>query len=242
MLHYHHIDGGMSKADKVRFLTGRHGLASYVYKGDIAEAFALCQSVILDNGAFTIWRQGGTLDPSGYVEWCYQWHRHPGFDWALIPDVIDGNEAENDALLAEWPRDIRGVPVWHMHESIDRLERLCCDFETVALGSSGVWSEPGTAAWWVRIGQAMDAVCDDEGRPLVRLHGLRMLDPMIFTRLPLASADSMSAVRRANDVRRFGMYPPPTPAGRSVVVADRIEHFNSAPAWSRLNQQELFAA
>lgn len=31
---------------------------------------------------------------------------------------------QDDALLADWPRHLRGVPVWHMHESIDRLGEL----------------------------------------------------------------------------------------------------------------------
>ncbi len=42
----------------------------------------------------------------------------------MIPDVIGSTEKENDDLLAEWPHGERGVPVWHLNESIGRLERL----------------------------------------------------------------------------------------------------------------------
>jgi hypothetical protein len=158
----------------------------------------------------------------------------------LIPDVIDGDATENDEMLEAWRSDLRGVPIWHMHEPIERLKRLCMTWQYVALGSSGEWPTPGKGQWWARMSDAMDAICDDTGRPPCRLHGLRMLNPKVFTRLPLASADSMSAVRRGNSIKRFGMYPAPTAAQRSEVVAERIESNNSAPTWTRQNQYDLF--
>jgi hypothetical protein len=42
----------------------------------------------------------------------------PACDFAVVPDVIDGTEADNDALLTEWPLGwFFGAPVWHMHET-----------------------------------------------------------------------------------------------------------------------------
>lgn len=198
----------------------------------------VCQSFVFDNGAFTVWKQGGQLDVPGYIAWCEQWHRHPGFDWALIPDVIEGDEADNDALLADWPGHIEGVPVWHMHESIDRLVRLGNEWRVVALGSSGQWASPGTEPWWQRMSDAMGALCDENGRPPCRLHGLRMLDPTVFGQLPLASADSTNAAVNCGSLSRFGMYLPPTAAQRAAVIAERIESHNSAPAWTKQPSQE----
>lgn len=201
--------------------------------GIVADA---CQSFVFDNGAFTVWKQGGQLDIPGYIAWCDEWHRHPGFDWALIPDVIEGNEADNDVLLANWPKHIRGVPVWHMHESIDRLVRLGNEWPIVALGSSGQWPTPGAKSWWARMGEAMDALCDTHGRPPCRLHGLRMLNPRVFSKIPLASADSTNAAVNCGAKERFGMYVPPTSAQRAAVIAARIESNNSAALW--LKQKE----
>lgn len=88
---------------------------------------------------------------------------------------------------------------------------------------------------------AMDAACDNAGRPLARLHGLRMLDPQVFTRLPLASADSTNAGMNCGAIDRFGMYPPPTSSQRAAVIAERIEANNSAPVWkSQPVQQDAF--
>lgn len=69
----------------------------------------------------------------------------------------------------------------------------------------------------------MDAICDDQGRPACRLHGLRMLDPAIFQHLPFASADSTNAAVNGGSISRFGMYAPPTAGQRADVIDDRIE-------------------
>lgn len=220
---------------------GRHALVPFPRRDDVAIVADVCQSFVFDNGAFSIWKQGGTLDVPGYIDWCEEWRKHPGFDWALIPDVIDGNEAENDALLMDWPQQIRGVPVWHLHESIDRLVRLGNAWPVVALGSSGQWRTPGTEAWWQRMTTALNALCDEQGRPPCRLHGLRMLDPTVFSKLPLASADSTNAAVNSGSLDRFGMYMPPTTAQRAAVIAERIEAHNSAPVWIHQPIQESFA-
>tara|TARA_R110001632_G_scaffold215943_1_gene343272 strand:+ start:506 stop:700 length:195 start_codon:yes stop_codon:yes gene_type:complete len=57
----------------------------------------------------------------------------------MMPDVIDGGEKENDKLLKEWPKELKGcgVPVWHMNESDERFIRLCSEYDRVAIGSCG---------------------------------------------------------------------------------------------------------
>jgi hypothetical protein len=237
MIHYHGTPFGGARTEAARFFVGRHALVPFSYPDDIAIVADLCQSFVLDNGAFTAWTQGGSVDVPGYIGWCEEWHLHPGFDWALIPDVIDGDELANDALLEQWPRHITGVPVWHMHESINRLVRLAVEWKVVALGSSGHYKTPGTSAWWRRMTDAMTAICDEKGRPPCKLHGLRMLDPDIFRHLPLSSADSTNAAVNAGSLSRFGSYLPPTRAQRAEVIAARIESHNSAPCWSGFTEQ-----
>ena len=241
-MHYHGTPVGGSRQDVARFLVGRHALVPFLRQDDMGAVAEFCQSFVFDNSAFSAWKRDAVIDFDAYIRWVEEWHRHPGFDWALIPDVIDGSEADNDAYVRGWPRRFSGVPVWHMHESIERLERLCSEWQTVALGSSGQFKTPGTAAWWSRMAEAMKAICDEQGRPMARLHGLRMLDPAIFTHLPLASADSTNAAVNCGSLSRFGMYPPATPAQRCAVIADRIEVENSAPTWAGVPTQEgLFA-
>lgn len=245
MIHYHGTPVGGTKIDASRFLMGRHALVPFSYPTDLAIALDVCQSVCLDNGAFTLWKKGGSVDVAAYHAWVHTASGHPSLDWCLIPDKIDGAEQDNVDLVTLWMRmgcKVESVPVWHLHESLGWLDYLATNFRTVALGSSGQWSTPGTHAWWQRMTEAMATVCDGDGRPRCRLHGLRMLDPEIFTRLPLASADSTNAAVNCGSLGRFGSYLPPTAAQRADVIAERIEQFNSAPRWvSGGEQQRLIA-
>lgn len=154
MIHYHGTPVGGKREDAAKFLAGRHALVPFPRKDDLGIVADVCKSFVFDNGAFTVWKKGGQVDVEGYTRWVEDWHRHPGFTWALIPDVIDGDEEANDDLVRQWPEELRGVPVWHLHESLERLQRLARCWRTVALGSSGQWSSPGTGAWWKRMGIA----------------------------------------------------------------------------------------
>jgi len=245
VIHYHGTPIGGNTVDAARFLQGRHALIPFSYPINLPIALEVCQSFCLDNGAFTAWKKGGTVNFNKYLEWCESVKRHPGFDWCLIPDVIDGDEGENKKLIEKWlsiKESPKGVPVWHMHESLGFLEWLVNTFEWVALGSSGQWATVGTDSWWKRIDEAMRVICDSEGRPKCKLHGLRMLNTDVFSKLPLSSADSTNAAVNSGSIKRFGMYPAPTAGQRSEVIAERIESVNSSPVYIPLKQIELFSA
>lgn len=232
MIHYHGSPVSGRKIDHVKFYKGRHALVQYLYQNELDIISELCQSFIFDNGAFSAWKSGKTLDFDGYVDWCFKWCKHPGFDWALMPDVIDGSEDDNDELLKKWPNDIKGVPVWHMHESPYRLIKLASEYEMVALGSSGEWKTPGSKSWWDRINEVLPLICDDYGRPFCKLHGLRMLNPKIFTKLPFSSADSTNVGVNAGSKNRFGMYVPVDSGVRAEIIAQRIEEHNSSSVFA----------
>ena len=240
MLHYHGTPCGATREDVARFLSGRHALIPWVRPEDIGTAAEVCQSFCLDNGAFTAWKSGKPItDWSEYFRWAAEWLQHPGCDFAIIPDVIDGSEDDNNALLAKWHQKVkgrsqfRGAPVWHLHESMSRLQWLCGHYDRVCLGSSGKWPTPGSKkdGWWLRIAEAMKVCCDERGVPQTKLHGLRMLDPAIFSKLPLASADSTNAVRNSSSYKRFGMYIPPNASTRMSIIAERIEKHQSVAIW-----------
>lgn len=243
MIHYHGTPIGGSRQDAARFLIGRHALVSFYRPDDIPAVLECCQSFVLDNGAFSHWKAGkGNIDFDAYAEWVHQYHQHPGFDWCLIPDTIDGTEDENAELIQKWVGrnyKAKGVPVWHLHESLEHLNWLVNKFEWVALGSSGQWAKPGTVAWWNRISEVMEICCDEFGRPKCKLHGLRMLDPNIFSRMPLSSADSTNAAVNCGSISRFGSYVPPTSSQRAAVIAERIESVNSSPVWMIHDQGAL---
>ncbi len=221
-------------------------MVSFAHPEHLPLVADVCQSFALDNGAFTTWTKGTEFDFDGYCAWVSEWMTHPCFDWALIPDVIDGSAAENDALLKRfadrfgWLAPI--VPVWHLHEDIRRLRWLCGAFRRVAFGSSGQWQTPGTEDWMDRMDEAMAAVTIN-GRPYCKFHGLRMLSRDIFPLYPFSSADSANAAVNAVAVKRFGTYPAPLSAERADNIAQGIEFENSAPVWTPRDRTEakLFA-
>lgn len=229
----------------VRFLKSRHALVPFARPDDLPVVMDRCQSFVLDNSAFSNWRAGnGRVDFDGYRDWVRGIYRHPGFDWCLIPDAIDGDVEENSKLVRDWVRcgeKFKGVPVWHLHEPLEYLEWLVASFETVAIGSSGHWRTPGTPAWWSRMEEARPVICDAHHRPRCKLHGLRMLDPEIFTKIPFASADSTNAAVNCGSLERFGIYPPPTAGQRAEIIGERIEHHNSPGVWlPAMKQEALF--
>lgn len=248
MIHYHGLPITPATV-ALRAIGNRHAFVSFRHPEQLTLALDACQSFAVDNGAFSAWMAKEPVkDWSPFYEWVAELHRYPNFDFAVIPDVIDGDEAANDALLVEWPwRQAApwvGAPVWHLHESLDRLERMALNWPRLCLGSSGEYATIGTHAWENRMREAMDVICDRSGRPVCKLHGLRMLDPGVFTRFPFASADSTNIARNVGiDSKWNGTYTPPTKEARAAVMRERIEAHQAPTFWVRKDapiQESLF--
>lgn len=238
MIHYHGLPITPATA-ALRAISGGHAFVSFRHPIQLSLALEAAQSFAVDNGAFSAWKSGEPVtDWSLFYDWVAELHRYPSFDFAVIPDVIDGDEKANDDLLDEWPWKNSaphvGAPVWHMHESLDRLDRLVANWPRVCLGSSGEYAQIGTAQWWQRMGEAMSIVCDRQGRPGAKIHGLRMLNPKVYTRFPFASADSTNIARNISiDSKWRGTYTPPTKEARAALMRERIESQQSPTFWER---------
>lgn len=235
MIHYHGLPITPTTVANYACQAG-HAFVSFAHKDQISTAIDLCQSFALDNGAFSAWKSGKPItDWVEFYDWALNVKKVPSCDFAVIPDVIDGTEADNDSLLRDCPFPVWfGAPVWHMHESFERLEQLANTYVRVCIGSSGEYATIGTNEWWSQIGKAMRVICDDMGRPVCKLHGLRMLDPAVFTKLPFSSADSTNIARNVGIDNKWknGNYPPPTKEARAQVMRQRIEAFNAPDKWS----------
>jgi len=202
-------------------------MVSFAYPSQIPIAAQVCQSFALDNGAFSFWRAKQKTDWQGYYQWLEEWLFHPACDWALIPDVIEGSEKDNDRLIKKWPFGFRGVPVWHLNESPERLVRLSEEWPIVALGSSGEYDVANFGKCLDRLRQVLPSICNKHGFPKIKLHGLRMLRPDFFTQIPLSSADSTMVARNIGlDVHWKGNLSL-SKGTRGIVMVDHIEHFNA---------------
>lgn len=238
MIHFHGTP--LSPRAKLHELAGRCFCVSYAEPRDVEIAHEIGQSVMLDNGAFSLWTKGIQTDWDGFANWARPWLAYQT-TWTVMPDVIDGTEEDNDGLLV-WlyahHKDVweRSAPVWHMHESIDRLKRLCAGYGRVCVGSSGIYRVPGTDRWRRRLDEAFNATCGNGPAP-VWLHMLRAMDEACAGDWPFASADSTNIARNhaGNNQGRVARSP--------RLMAEEIDRRQAPAVWRvRHHTMELEAA
>ena len=238
MIHYHGTRIAASDDQVTRILKSRHACVSFADLSQLSIVQEVCQSWMLDNGAYSFWNSGKTTDWEDYYQFVRDL-KDPCCDFWIIPDVIDGAEDQNNELIENCPLP-GGTPVWHFDESISKLQWLCQDFPRVCIGTTAGLS-PNTEAYWTRLHQAMDTITDSEGRISVKLHGLRCLNPEIFTKIPFASADSTTMGRHTDELSFAPTkgWKPLSLHGRAMVLIDRIESFNAPRVWDRRKGVQL---
>lgn len=64
----------------------------------------------------------------------------------------------------------RGAPVWHIHEPVDRLKRLCDEWERVCIGSSAQFHVVGAQNWHLRIVLEHDGIKSELAKVIERIH------------------------------------------------------------------------
>lgn len=227
-LHYHGTP--ITPLNMLYELAGRCFCVRFGEHRNAAVCHDIGQSVMLDNGAFSFWRQGKGTDFAGFYKWARPWLDYHT-TWAVIPDVIEGTEAENDALISATIQAIgyssRLAPVWHLHESFDRLESLVNKWDRVCFGSSGEFAAIGTPRWNERMNEAFNRICKGSGRPPAWIHMLRgmSLSESIY---PFASVDSTD-IARNHHVR-----------GNARAMADRWDAQQNPARWTpKALQQQL---
>lgn len=235
MIHYHVTPIGGTNTAVSRIIQSKFALVSYARPDQLNVVLEYCSGFILDNGAYSAWRRGEEMNWDEYAQWVNKISTHPAYQFAILPDVINGTEAENDELLEQHQLPY-GVPVFHQGESFDRLERLAGNYPIIAI-SSVEKSIPSISfnSW---INAVFQRLTDDLGVPRVKVHGLRMLNPEIFTRYPFSSADSSYLGQTCADESKFtGSLRPISTEVRAAVLIDRVEAYQ-AP-WRYAPPKEL---
>jgi hypothetical protein len=192
-LHYHGTP--ITPNTALYQLAGSHFCVSHARPDNIKTAHEIGQSVMLDNGAFSVWRNGHEADWPSYYAWCDRWLECPT-TWAVIPDVITGTIDDQNRLIAEWPFRHRGAPVWHLREPIDRLLDLLQSFPRVCIGSSAEFATVLDDAWQRRMDETWNAISAEHKRT-PHVHMLRGM-ACVGRRWPFASLDSTDVGRNHN--------------------------------------------
>lgn len=226
-MHYHGTP--VTPKSVMASLAGRNFCVRFGRHEGVEHAHAIGQSVMLDNGAFGVWKSGAEANWPGYYTFCEQWLGPT--TWAVCPDVIEGDEDTNDALLREWPFGDRGAPVWHMHDDVGRLVRLCSEWPRVCIGSSAEFAKVGTPQWHRRMEVAMAAICDSDGRPPVWLHMLRGM-ALVRGPYPFASVDSTDVAQNHHAAKRGH--------GQALKMAELWDSIQCPRRWEGAEQAPLF--
>lgn len=224
-IHYHGTP--LTPRSELQKLAGKHFCVSFADPRDADWCQTHAQSVMWDNGAFSLHTQGKAVDWTAFYAWADPRLTHP--HWAVVPDVIDGDIADNVRLIEQWPHSpALSAVVWHMGEPVEHLLTLVdMDFAKICFGSSGRYWRVGSPDWERRADEAFDALESRGMRPWV--HMLRGL-AMCGDRWPFASADSVNVARNYKDSNTC-----------PERMARRIDAIQCPAKWtSRAKQTEMF--
>lgn len=192
-IHYHGTP--LTPRDQLWKMAGKNFCVSFANPGDAEICLRIGQSVMWDNGAFSLYTKGKAVNWSAFYGWLEPRLGHP--HWAVIPDVIDGDVEANAQLVRQWPfRKELGAPVWHTDEPIDVLLGFAQDFGRLCFGSSGAYWQVGSDAWCRRTDEAFNELA--RRGPLPWVHMLRGM-AVAGKRWPFASVDSVNVARNFKD-------------------------------------------
>lgn len=242
MLKFHGTPVGGSNKDAIMFLSGRNALFSYFTKGHIKEVIECCDLFVIDNGAFSHWKTtGDKINVKDYGDFVDKYQHLSNHYFHIIPDIIGGTEQENDDLLCEWEgmnisKNVSNCsPVFHLGENPERFVRLREKYPIICLGSTDKWPKNGSKLWWDNMSEFLNTVCDENGSFGCKVHGLRMLDPRIFSKIPLHSADSTNASVNGHRCMKEGILKDMQRWQGNIRVAQRVENFQSSLVWQESN-------
>lgn len=136
-------------------VAGAGSFVSFFRPDQIELSLRHAKRVGIDNGAYTYQKHehSDRKEWTLFYAWLMRYYHNLKVDFFVIPDVIKGGEEENDRLIKELPSMFRdkAVPVWHLHESLERLVRLCEEWPRVCFGSSGQYAAIRTKRWHQRM-------------------------------------------------------------------------------------------
>jgi len=185
MIHYHGTP--ITPRSDLYRMAGKNFCISFIDHRDTGVCLQIGQSVMLDNGAFSLFTRGEKPQWGKFYKWIEDKVGHP--HWAVVPDVIGGEPKDNLALAKEYPhRKDCACVVWHMSEPISHMFKLLeLGFTRVAFGSSDKYWQIGSDAWCRRCDEAWNALAKNGDLPWV--HMMRGLS-LGGKQWPFASADS----------------------------------------------------
>lgn len=162
--------------------------------------------VFLDSGAFSAFTQGVEIDIGEYCDYI-----HENQDIILFPSVLDAIGDAEGTWRNQEEMERRGVnplPCFHYGEPLDLLRHYVGRYEYITIGGMVPISTPQLKIWLDAIWR--DILCDELGRPRIKVHGFGLTSLPLMMRYPWYSVDSSTWVQWAAN----GMILIPTRTGQ----------------------------
>lgn len=149
--------------------------------------------VFLDSGAFSAMTLGKVIDLDAYCRYC-----RDNSDIIEVASVLDGigdaqKTYENQMEMEK--QGIKALPCFHYGEDERYLEWYVERYDYITLGGMVPISKPQLRLWLDRVWS--EYLCDDTGRPKVKVHGFGMTTWDLMLRYPWFSVDSSSWIQVA---------------------------------------------
>lgn len=169
-------------------------LESYHYVNKQAKVDLLRQDrqrVFMDSGAFSAFTLGSTIDIQEYCEYI-----HRNGDIIEVASVLDGigdplKTYENQCIMER--TGVRPLPCFHFGEDERYLEHYIQNYEYITLGGMVPNTTEQNKMWLDRIWSKY--LCNEKGKPKLRVHGFGMTSVSLMKRYPWYSVDSSSWVQ-----------------------------------------------
>lgn len=152
--------------------------------------------LMLDSGAYSALTRGETIDVRKYIDFVKEnaelVHSYVNLD--VIPGGSTPRALEEAAsasyknLQAMWKANLKPLPVFHIGEDFKWLQRLLDDGERyIGLGGMAKAKQDVRRKW---LDKVWTVLSDDQGRPLVKVHGFGLTAVEHLKRYPWYSVDS----------------------------------------------------
>lgn len=190
----------------------RHFMLSYYYWKSHTALIRLMRSygvhIMLDSGAFSIWKQGLNIGLASYIEYIRRNH----IGKYMVLDIVGDPEKSHANLTAMEKAGLYPIPVFHYGSEMKWLDRYAASHRYIALG--------GTVGKPKHLRDAFFA--EVFGRhPELHYHGLGMTTPDLLRKYPWFSVDSTTWLIG----KKHGRLLTPTgqvPIGFETTISERV--------------------
>lgn len=149
---YHVISGNKHEIEAISKVKPSHLLCSYFYFKNkslrsLCEDLGYQPKILLDSGAFSAFSTGRNISPIDYMTYIEQNQSY--IEWYISLDVIGDERLSEMYYQIMRTKGFKPVPVYHIGDSLERLDYYCTQSEKVALGGTVFIQDKKRVARWI---------------------------------------------------------------------------------------------